>query len=71
MSKLRAYLNYDCLSAYDGVVGQVDIYELDDDGDIVAEDFESYSTEEQMNERVEKINNGNFTWDNLQWEVLK
>jgi len=66
MSELKAYVNKDSISSYLNVEGQVEIYELDDtNSDIVAVEYESYETEEQMQARVDQINNGHFTWKTL------
>ena len=68
MIYLRAYLNYDAISCYEGVTGQVDIYEYDDETDEHIYDnevFESYETEEDMLERVEEINSHKYTWKDI------
>lgn len=68
MIYLRAYLNYDAISCYEGVKGQVDIYEYDDETDECIfdhEEFESYETEKEMLDRVDYINKNKFTWKDL------
>ena len=57
MTHLHAYINYDCIANYyDDTLPQVDIMELDENGDIINEEYESYPTIEEMQERVNQIN---------------
>ena len=69
---LRAYINQDAINCwYDGGemdknIGQVEIYETDEEGNPVDEvEWESYTTVEEMEERVNYINSNNFTWKTL------
>ena len=67
MKYLKAYLNYDAISSLDNVKGQVEIYEYDtelNDTTGVVE-WESYPSEEEMQERVNHINSNRFTWETL------
>ena len=54
---LKAYINYDAISSFPDVKGQVEIY--DEFGN---NDYESFETEQDMQDRVDYINNNNFTW---------
>ena len=66
MTYLKAYINEDCIANYyDDNLPQVDIMELDDNGDIIAEEYESYETIEEMQTRVNYINNNQLTWKDL------
>lgn len=78
---LKAYVNYDAISSYQveweeeqirkgnigydlrdykGVRGQVEIYDEHDNVE-----WESYPTEEDMQERADYINNNKLTWKDI------
>ena len=57
---LKAYINYDAISSFENVRGQVEIYDEYDNTE-----YESYETEEEMQARVDYINNNKFTWESL------
>lgn len=67
MNYLKAYINYDAISSFENVKGQVEIYEYSEElGDTTGVvEYESYTTEEEMLNRVNHINNNKFTWDTL------
>lgn len=67
MKYLKAYLNYDAISFYEDVKGQVEIYEYDTElgEDTGLVEWESYPTEEEMLSRVNYINSNMFTWETL------
>ena len=67
MNYLKAYLNYDAISSFDNVKGQVEIYEYSTElGDTTGNvEWESYLTEEEMQQRVNYINSNKLTWATL------
>ena len=60
MKFLKAYLNYDAISSFENVRGQVEVY--DEYGNC---EWESYETEKDMLDRVKYINSNKFTWNTL------
>ena len=60
MKYLRACINYDAIANFYGIKGQVEIYDEFDNTE-----YESYPTEEEMQKRVDYINNNKFTWETL------
>ena len=64
---LKAYINYDAISSFDNVKGQVEIYEYSTElGDTTGNvEWESYPTEKEMQQRVDYINSNKLTWATL------